>query len=589
MNAMNVNESDRKPRDVARRLAATGEPHIAYFSMEIALDPAMPTYSGGLGVLAGDTLRSCADLGINVVGVTLVHRMGYFRQTVDGDGNQVERPAPWEPEALLEAAEPVVQVPIDGRMVSVRAWCFPVRGDRGWEVPVYLLDTHIEGNTDPDRHLTDHLYGGDDTYRLSQEIVLGLGGLHMLRALGFTDLDRFHLNEGHAALVIPALVQEQRARDERLTVRAGIDAVRGRCVFTTHTPVPAGHDRFPRAVAENLLGAVTCENLDGLMKKEELNMTEVALEGARFVNGVAMRHGEVSRGMFPGYPIRSITNGIHPGTWASPAFQHLFDGRFPDWRSDPASLRGVISLPPENIAGAHAESKAALLDHVRKSTGLRLSPDVLTLGFARRATAYKRPTLILSELDRLEDIASRCGALQLIFAGKAHPRDEAGRRMIREIHDAASASSADVTIAFLPGYDWNLGRLLVAGCDVWLNTPVPPMEASGTSGMKAALNGVPSLSVLDGWWVEGCVEGVTGWAIGSDGDGRLLSDSDRDRLHADELYDKLESAVLPCFYGTPDRFNAIRQRTISLNGSYFNTHRMVLQYLFEAYRESSAL
>ncbi|MGH0036783.1 MAG: alpha-glucan family phosphorylase [Myxococcota bacterium] len=576
-------------RDGRNLLPASNGPRVAYLSMEIALAPDIPTYSGGLGVLAGDTLRSCADLGVSVVGVSLVHRKGYFRQEIDPDGSQVEQPAAWEPEASLELQEPLVEVEIEGRTVAVRAWCYRIHGDRGFEVPVFLLDTDLPANDEPDRHLTDHLYGGDNAYRLSQEVVLGLGGLRMLRALGYDPLDRLHLNEGHAALAIPGLVQEARRADPKLTVRAAIERVRGLCVFTTHTPVPAGHDRFPRQLAEKILGPTTSENLDGLMRREELNMTSVALEGSRFVNGVAMRHGEVSRGMFPGYPIRSITNGIHPSTWAAPAFQSLFDERFPEWRSDPATLRGVIAVPPAQIAGAHARSKAQLLRAVREATGRRFSPDVLTLGFARRATAYKRPMLLLRDLDRLEEIAARRGALQIVFAGKAHPRDEEGQRLIREIHQAAEKTSTDVQIAFLPGYGMSLARVLVAGCDIWLNTPIPPMEASGTSGMKAALNGVPSLSVLDGWWVEGCVEDVTGWAIGHDGDGATLSPEDRDRLHAEELYEKLETTVIPRFYETPERFNAIRQQAISLNGSYFNTHRMVLQYLFEAYRETGSV
>jgi len=559
-------------------------PHVAYLSMEIALAPEFPTYSGGLGVLAGDTLRSCADLGLSVVGVSLVHRRGYFRQRLESDGTQVEKVARWRPEEKLELQGPVVEVQIDGRRVAIRAWCHRICGDRGREVPVYLLDTDLTQNSPEDRRLTDHLYGGDEEYRLSQEIVLGIGGIRMLRALGYQAIDRFHLNEGHAALAILALVQEQRARGDGVTLRSAIESVRGRCVFTTHTPVPAGHDRFPLSLAQRLIGKEQCALLDGLVGRDELNMTGVALEGARFVNGVAMRHGEVSRGMFPGYPIRSITNGVHPATWASPPFQALFDLRFPEWRSDPASLRGIIAVDPDEIASAHGEAKRVLLEAVRSATGRRFSPDVLTMGFARRATSYKRPTLVLSDLERLERIAESGGALQLVFAGKAHPRDAEGRALIRRIHQVAEQASGDVAIAFLPGYDMALGRLLVSGSDVWLNTPIPPLEASGTSGMKAALNGVPSLSVLDGWWVEGCVEGVTGWGIARDRDGETLPAEDRDRLHADELYTKLEQVVIPCFYETPDRFNAIRQQAISLNGSYFNTHRMVLQYLFEAYR-----
>jgi starch phosphorylase len=560
-------------------------PLVAYLSMEIALKPELPTYSGGLGVLAGDTLRSGADLGLSMAAVSLVHRRGYFHQEIGGDGGQQALPAAWRPESQLELLEPRVKVSVAGTPVTVRAWLWRVRGEGAHEVPVYLLDTDLPENAPEARHITDSLYGGDLRYRLCQEIVLGIGGVRMLRALGYDRIDRFHLNEGHAALAVLALVEEEMG-NAGLDLESALERVRPHCVFTTHTPVPAGHDRFPRALAEELLGQETCARLETLGVGDELNMTALALESSGFVNGVAMRHGEVSRGMFPDYTIRSITNGVHAATWTSPPFQRLYDRHIPDWRRDPNCLRGLIALDPEEIWMAHAEAKQALLDAVRNATGRSWDPSRLTLGFARRATAYKRPTLIFRDLARLRRLAARRGPIQLVFAGKAHPHDQEGQDAIRSITEKSGDDENDVDVAFLPGYDTELARLMVAGVDVWLNTPIPPLEASGTSGMKAALNGVPSLSILDGWWIEGCVEGVTGWAIGEDESEHQLTAEALDDLHADELYSKLETAVLPSFYERPQRIREIMRSSIALNGSFFNTHRMLLQYLFEAYRDA---
>jgi starch phosphorylase len=529
---------------------------IAYFSMEVGLETDMPTYAGGLGVLAGDTLRSAADLGLPVVAVTLLYRDGYFRQKLAPNGAQREEPMHWEVERFAEPLAPRVRLVLCGRDVEVRAWRYRIAGVGG-DLSVYLLDTDLPGNDPADRALTGALYGGDERYRLAQEAVLGIGGVRMLRALGHDRIERFHLNEGHAALAVLALAEEGRPLAD----------VRRACVFTTHTPVPAGHDRFPAALVREVLGSDAAKHLAELGQRDTLNQTELALAGAEFVNAVALRHAEVSRGMFPGHAIRAITNGIHPGTWAAPPIAALFDTHIPEWRRDASLLRHAAAIPPDALAAAHAAARRALVDEVRRATGADLDPAAFTLGFARRATAYKRATLVLSDLDRLAAIAKGAGPLQLVFAGKAHPRDEEGKALIREIHAAAERLRGRVALVYLPGYDMRLGRLLCAGSDVWLNTPVPPLEASGTSGMKAALNGVPSLSVLDGWWIEGHVEDVTGWSL----DG------------ADELYRKLEQRVLPCFYREPARWLQIQRDCIGLNASYFNTQRMVLSYLYEAW------
>jgi glycogen phosphorylase len=424
-------------------------PSVAYFSMEVGLSSSMPTYSGGLGVLAGDTLRAAADLGIPMVGVTLLHRQGYFLQRLNVRGQQFEEPALWNPEQHLEELPPRVSVQIENRPVLIRAWRFNITGPTGHCVPVYLLDTALPEN-DPDaQRLTDHLYGGNDRYRLSQEAVLGLGGVAMLRALGHSDVSVYHLNEGHAALLALALLDEQvRQRAGKTIGEADIEAVRQRCVFTTHTPVPAGHDQFSLELARSMLGADRVAALDTADCHHwgTLNLTYVALLLSRYINGVALRHGEVAQGMFPNYPINSITNGVHATTWTSPPFQRLYDRQIPEWRHDNRYLRYAVNLPLAEIAQAHLEAKQDLLREVEQRSGVALDPSVLTLGFARRATAYKRADMLFADLERLKSIADDAGSIQVIFGGKAHPRDEGGKELIRRVYDAASALRGSIKV-----------------------------------------------------------------------------------------------------------------------------------------------
>jgi starch phosphorylase len=558
---------------------------IAYFSMEIALDEAIPTYSGGLGMLAGDTLRSAADLKVPTVGVSLLHRKGYFYQRLDPSGWQTEEPVEWVVEDYLEEQSPRISVTLEGRQVLVRAWKFDVVGSGGFVVPVYLLDTDLPDNGDWDRTLTHFLYGGDLRYRLCQEVILGTGGVRMLRGLGYSELERYHMNEGHAALLTLELLRERREAAGRSDILPeDLDAVRKQCAFTTHTPVPAGHDQFPLELVDQILGnREACGINDPICHEERLNMTYLALSLSHYVNGVAKKHGEVSRHMFAGYAIDSITNGVHAATWVVPEFQKLFDRYIPGWRDDNFSLRYALSIPHTEILAAHHEQKKRLIEEVNRQTNAGMDLDVLTIGFARRATGYKRPDLLLTDVDRLRDIAQRCGALQIVYAGKAHPHDQRGKELIQEILRARESLHPNVKLAYLANYDMQLARQMVSGVDVWLNTPQAPMEASGTSGMKAVLNGVPSLSILDGWWIEGCIEGVTGWAIGrevraEDGSGTPQDD-------ADCLYGKLEEKVLPAFYGDSGRFAEIMRHTIALNGSFFNTQRMMQQYVLKAYYE----
>jgi starch phosphorylase len=576
---------------------------IAYFTMEIALEPAIPTYSGGLGALAGDTIRSAADLKVPMVAVCLLHRRGYFYQRLDAHGNQQEEPVTWAIRDFLAELPERAAVELEGRTIKLRAWRYEVNGVSGFMVPVYLLDADLPENSDWDRRLTDRLYGGDEWYRLCQEVILGIGGVRILRALGYRDLKRFHMNEGHAAFLTMELLHEEAQRSGHGTVgRIEIEAVREKCIFTTHTPVAAGHDQFPLDFLEKIAG-----NFDFLVDDQDvlavevqkhilqydgtfvrlpelarrgvrLNLTYLALNLSKYVNGVAKRHGEVSRLMFADYPVDAITNGVHAATWATPPLAELYDRHIPGWREDNFSLRYVLNIPGEELWTAHQQAKEQLLAYVNRETNLGMDVDVLTLGFARRAATYKRTDLVFTDLERLRRLAREVGPLQIIFAGKAHPFDEPGKDLIRRIFRAAEALRGDLKVAYLANYDAWLARLLTGGVDVWLNTPQPPNEASGTSGMKAAINGVPSFSTMDGWWLEGHIENFTGWSIGLGAPGGLECADD-----ADCLYGKLEKVIIPRYYRERSTFLNAMYGAIALNGSFFNTQRMVQQYVVKAY------
>jgi starch phosphorylase len=553
-------------------------PTIAYFSMEIALDPDVPTYSGGLGVLAGDTLRSAADLHVPVVAVTLLYRKGYFQQRLGPDGTQFEDSVVWDPSERLEWTDASATVTVEGKTVHLGAWLYRVRSASGFVVPVILIDSDLPQNDAWDRTLTDQLYGGDSRYRLAQEIVLGLGGLAILESLGYREIRTYHLNEGHSSLLTLGLLEEAQ-RDSGLSALEARASVRAQCVFTTHTPVPAGHDKFERKLAEKMLGRERAALLDAVdgYHGGTLNMTYLALNCCRYVNGVAMKHGEVSRAMFPEYTIHAITNGVHAVTWASPSFAALFDRRLPEWRGDNLYLRYATSIPLEEIEEAHLLAKRALFARIRERYGIALDEKRLTIGFARRAALYKRAELLFTDIERLRRIAREAGPIQIVYAGKAHPSDIGAKDAIRRVFAAAKKLAGDIPFVYIENHDFAWGRLLTSGVDLWLNTPRYPEEASGTSGMKAALNGVPSLSVRDGWWVEGHIEGITGWSIGGDdpnaGGGTEVED----------LYDKLEGSIVPLYYDRALGYARIRRSAIALNGSFFNTQRMVAQYVTNAY------
>jgi starch phosphorylase len=557
------------------------ERKIAYFSMEIALAKALPTYSGGLGMLAGDSLRSAADTGVSLVAVSLVHRRGYFEQHLDAFGQQTESDVVWSPETTLPSANQTLSIMMQGREITLQAWRFDVVGVTGHIIPVFLLDADVEGNDPWDRRLTDHLYGGDSYYRLCQETILGLGGIHLLHSLGCQP-EVCHMNEGHAALLTIGLLEARLAPASlQMASEADAEAIKRQCVFTTHTPVPAGHDKFGLDQMTQVLGHERSSAIErfGCLHNDLLNMSYLALRFSRYVNGVSMLHGQVSQQLFPEYPVHSITNGVHAATWLSEPFQELLDKEIPAWRHDNQYLRSVYGIEPAVIDATHALGKQRLIATVKQRTGVELDPNILTLGFARRVATYKRANLLLQSPERLIEIANRLGGLQILMAGKSHPADNAGKGIIRDIFAAAAKlESSKLRILYLENYDWELGEQLTNGVDVWLNTPLRPYEASGTSGMKAALNGVPSLSVMDGWWVEGCAENITGWCI---------ENCEDEATQAGRLYDKLENAVAP-LYADKVRWAELRRHCIAINGTFFNTHRMLGQYVSNAYFPPSA-
>ena len=561
----------------------TKEPKIAYFSMEIGIKNEIPTYSGGLGVLAGDTIRTSADLKLPMVAVTLLTRKGYFRQELDGEGKQVAYPVDWNPSHFMILLPSKVTVQIDGRDVLVQAWQYNEESLTGGCVPIFFLDTDIEENSPEDREITSYLYGGDIAYRLKQEIVLGIGGVRILHELGF-EIKKYHMNEGHSSLLTLELLNRfkrpiEDVWDERLVW--DIERVKDLCVFTTHTPVEAGHDRFPYDLIVRVMGElIPLDVMKELGGQDNLNMTRLGLNLSEFINGVAKKHSEVSRNMFPGYEISAITNGVHTFTWTCDSFKKLYDKYLPSWANEPEIFVRVGRIPDEELWDAHMGAKRLLLEFVEEKTGVQMSPDILTIGSARRATAYKRADLIFSDIERLERIAS--GKLQIVFSGKAHPKDDPGKKLIEKIFAVKNKLKDKIKIAYIENYDMSIALKIISGVDIWLNTPLRPREASGTSGMKAAHNGVMNFSVLDGWWIEGHIEGFTGWSIGPNPTETKLIEN-MDTKDAVDLYDKLEKKIIPLFYNDRNGWIRMMQNAIGKNAYYFNCHRMMRRYVTEAY------
>jgi len=555
---------------------------IAYFSMEMGFESHLPTYGGGLGILAGDTIKSCADLGVPIVGITLLNEYGYFFQKLDNAGNQTEWPVRWNKDDFLKLLPAKTSIQIAGRDVVVQVWEYTVTGINGGNVPVYLLDTNLKENYDYDRYITSYLYGGDLQYRFAQEMVLGIAGAKILKEIGHTNIRKYHMNEGHAALLTLELLENDKVENNKTSY--DLDAIRRRCVFTTHTPVPAGHDKFTQDIIQSMYGDISRFGInEDIYSDGKLNMTLLALRMSYFVNGVAKKHTEVSRSMFPEYSIDSITNGVHSPTWVSGPLKKLYDEFMPGWKKDPFTLRYALSIPRRRIWDAHMEAKKTLIDEVNAQTNAGMDQHVLTIGFARRFTAYKRPDLLFRDVERLRNISRNIGKIQIVLAGKAHPSDWGGKDMIRQIYEKINELGGDIKIAYLANYDMNIAKAMTSGVDIWLNTPRRPHEASGTSGMKACHNGVLNLSVFDGWWLEGHIANVTGWGIGpkpTDIETEIEAD---DAVDADDLYKKLENEIVPMFYNDRPKWMNMVRSSIALNASFFNTHRMVQQYITNAY------
>jgi starch phosphorylase len=548
------------------------DPRIAYFSMEIGIASNMPTYSGGLGVLAGDIIKSSADLRLKMIGITLVSRKGYFRQKLTEQGDQQEFPDVWDPSKTLTLMPSKVTVPIEGRQVKVQAWLYEYQSLSGGMVPILFLDTDLEENTPEDRRITDTLYGGDKRYRLKQEIVLGIGGTRMLKTMPF-QIRKYHMNEGHSSLLTLELLKENKMDHEK---------VENLCVFTTHSPVEAAFDQFSYELVEEVLGKeYLLTDMKQYAGNGNFNMAYLALNLSKYVNGVSIAHVDYSRKLFPGRYIRAVTNGVHSFTWTSLYFRQLFDKYIPGWGNQPILLAKATEIPNREVWDAHTKAKEDLLSYVKKIQGATLDPNALTIGFARRATGYKRSTLIFTDQHRLIDINKK-GKIQLLFAGKAHPNDVEGKKLIKQIFDAGKALKDQISVIYLENYNIEIAAKLTSGVDVWLNTPLPPMEASGTSGMKAALNGVVNFSVLDGWWMEGCIEGVTGWAIGPH-PRELLAEQERREAELQDLYSKLEYLISPTFYNHRDAWITLMKNSVAKIAYYFQTQWVMRRYITEAY------
>ncbi len=535
---------------------------VAYLSMEIGLTANIPTYSGGLGILAGDHIKSAADLNIPLVAVTLLYKRGYFIQSINPMGQQEEMYPYFDPRAFMEPLPFKVTIKIEGRDVHVGVWKHNQVGIKG-RVPVYFLDTDLPINAPDDRLITQFLYGGDTHTRICQEAVLGIGGYLVLKRLE-KGITTYHMNEGHAVFLTLALLKDEGGNE---------DKVREKCVFTTHTPVPAGHDKFDYAMAHEVLGPYLPSNIRKLAGNDLLNTTVLALNLSRAANGVSELHGEISRQMFPGFNIGHITNGVHHLTWTDPEFRTLYDKYVPQWRQNPQALAKIDHIPDEELKTAKYIAKKRLINYINSVSGAGFTEDLLTICFARRATAYKRATLIFSDLEYLFNLSF--DRVQLIFAGKAHPQDLSGKDLIREIVNTSKQYENRIRLVFLPNYNIWSGALMTRGADVWLNTPRRPREASGTSGMKVCFNGGVNMSVLDGWWREACKNRVNGWAIGDD------EDQDDDDAAAD-LYKNLDDLVTT-YYSKPKQWLSIMRRSISDITPVFNTHRMVLDYLHKYY------
>ena len=572
--------------DLDRALADPVTPEIAYCSPEFGIDALIPQYSGGLGVLAGDHLKAASDHGMPVVGVGLFYRFGYFDQAI-ADGGQAESYPGVDPvDVGADNTGVVVRIPLPGRDVDARVW----RLDVG-RVPLLLLDTAVDTNTEEDRSIGDCLYGGDRRHRLDQEMVLGVGGARALASLGW-EIPVHHLNEGHAGFIALELIDRV---IEGGDLAAAMDRVRPGVVFTTHTPVPAGIDRFHRDLILPYLEpwaerwGITTEEIWAIGQDPEdgdmFNMAALALRLASHANGVSRLHGEVSRKLFAGIgigeQIASITNGVHARTWVAPDIQAMFDDVLgPTWaEGDDEAWSRVDELDDGRMRAVRTAASSRLSELVETATGSTLDHDALIVGFARRFAPYKRATLLLREPDRISHLlADESRPVHFVFAGKAHPQDETGKALVAEIVGYARSDAANRRFTFVPGYDMTVARTLVEGCDIWLNNPIRPREASGTSGEKAALNGGLNCSILDGWWAE-MYDGANGWAIPASEE----EDPDlRDSAEAAAMYDTL-SSILDIYHTDRPAFHERIRHSWRTLGPKVSAARMIRDYASGVY------
>jgi starch phosphorylase len=606
---------------------------IAYFSAEFGLHESLPIYSGGLGILSGDHCKTASDLGLPFVGVGFLYPQGYFQQHIDANGRQQAiyekldfSVVPAVPALGPDEQQVLISVELPGRTVYAKVWRVQVG-----RIPIYLMDTDVEQNAPGDRELSARLYGGDQQIRISQEIVLGIGGVRALRALGLRPTV-WHLNEGHAAFLQLERIREL-VQVERLTFPAALWAVKADAVFTTHTPVPAGNDSFPFELMDRFFGGywgqlgLDRESFLDLGRSDhpwgpQFSMTVLALRTNGKANGVSRLHGEVSRRMWQGVwpdvpepeiPIGHVTNGVHTATWLHPGLARLLDAYLePEWREridDPQAWRALTQIPDAALWQQHNEAKQELLGLVRERRVRQLvrqgaspaeisaaecvfDPQTLTIGFARRFATYKRATLIFRDQERLKRILNDpMRPMQILFAGKAHPADEPGKAFIQTITEISRQPGFVGRVLFVEDYDANIARHLVAGVDVWLNNPRRPLEASGTSGQKAGLNGILNFSALDGWWCEG-FDGQNGWTIGAERE--YSSEPAQDEADALSLYATLENCILPLYYtrdaaGIPQGWLATLRNSIASIAPRFSTHRMLKEYVGGYYVPASLL
>jgi len=550
---------------------------VAYISMEIGIDSNIPTYSGGLGVLSGDTVRSSADLEIPMVAVCLCYSSGYFFQLFNETGEQKEKEVEWNFFYEFDKVEKPICIKIENREAKVSAWLYKVIGQSGHVLPVYLLTTDVEGNELWMKKMTGSLYDSTSKWnRIVQEIILGIGGVRLLNSLGYSNIKTYHLNEGHGSFATIELFK---------MYKGDVEEVKSKVVFTTHTPVPAGHDRFDKSLVSKVF-----ENRipDQILKFGEddgqLNMTYLGMNLSRYRNAVSKKHAEITKQMFPKYEIDYITNGIHLPFWVSKPFRKVFDRKWPNWKANCSLLQNAIELDDLDLFDAHIENKFNLISYQKGHSWNLLDEELITIGFAKRFATYKRAVLLFHDIDRLGKICK--GNVQFIFAGKAHPKDEMGKEFIKKVYESGNYlyDNYGVKVVLMENYNMDLSHMLVSGCDIWLNTPERYREASGTSGMKAALNGVLNFSIQDGWWLEGYkMNSMAGWAIGpNDKNPKDPGVSNSWDIDSNEIYEILESSIIPT-YLNHDEWLFKCKNAISL-AAYFNSHRMIEEYAERAYK-----